>query len=114
MTATTGPWWAAYDDGTRHFVVPVVAFDDQGAPYVWSVDTHGLVPAVRTSFVGIVSDHYRGEFGELVATAIARAHDGHPGEASHARAEGADVKDLLRDGIERARDVIHDATDRTP
>lgn len=118
MTPVGGTWWAVYEDGARHFVVPVVCFDDQGAPYVWSAETHAPVPAVRTSFVAIVSDAYRGEYGEVVATAIKHASNGHRGEASAAApgttsgSGGDDLKDKLRDGVEKARDVVHDATSR--
>jgi hypothetical protein len=117
MTPVCGSWWAAYEDASRHFVVPIVCFDDHGAPYVWSAETHGLVSAVRTSFIGVVSDDYRGEYGELVAAAIKSANAGHRGEAhpshdDHATSDhaGSDTKDKLREGIDKARDVIHDAT----
>lgn len=81
MTPTGGAWWAAYKDGERRFVVPVVCFDDAGMPYVWNAETHRPVAAVRTEFVGIVSDGYRGEFGDVVAKAIKQATGGHAGEA---------------------------------
>ncbi len=117
MTPVSGSWWAAYDDGSRHFVVPVVCFDEQGAPYVWSAETHRPVPAVRTSFIAVVSDKYRGEYGELVASAINSASGGNRGE-SHASHDGAsdsqhgrgDAKETIREGIDKARDVIRDAT----
>ncbi len=115
LTPATG-WWAAYEDGARHFVVPILGFDDHGAPYVWSAETHQPVPAVRTSFIGVVSDAYRAEYGELVATAIKNANNGHRGEATSAPggsgqpgpADGP--KDTIREGIEKAREVIHGAT----
>jgi hypothetical protein len=117
MTPVGGSWWAAYDDGTRQFVVPIVCFDERGAPFVWSADLNGVVPAVRTSFIGVVSDDYRGEYGELVAAAIRSANAGHRGEAypsndDHASAPHAasDAKDKIREGIDKARDVIHDVT----
>jgi hypothetical protein len=109
-------WWAAYDEDSRQFVVPVVCFDEAGMPYVWNAETHRPVAAVRTSFVAIVSDAYRGEYGELIAAAIKSAHAGHRGTArlvdDPATSEhGSDTtKDKLHQGIEKARDVIHDAT----
>jgi hypothetical protein len=117
MTPVGRAWWAAYEDGARHFVVPIVCFDEHGAPYVWSAERHVVVPAVRTSFIGVVSDDYCAEYGELVAAAIKSANAGHRGEAypshdDHASSDpaGSDTKEKIRDGIEKARDVIHDAT----
>jgi hypothetical protein len=118
MTPVGGSWWAAYDDGSRHFVVPIVCFDERGAPYVWSAETHRPVPAVRTSFIAVVSDEYRGEYGELIAAAIKSANAGHRGEAHPSQSDapgsqhdGSEAKDKLREGIDKARDVIHGATD---
>jgi hypothetical protein len=118
MTPVGGSWWAAYEDENKVSVVPIIGFDQHGAPYVWSVQTHSPVPAVRTAFVAVVSDSYRGEYGELIGAAIRSANGGHRGEAfaspsGHpaAHADGAaDAKDTIRAGIEKARDVIHDAT----
>ena len=81
LALTGGAWWAAYEDGDRHFVVPVVGFDEHGLPFVWSAETHMPAAAVRTGFVGLVSDHYRGEFGDVIGKAIKQANAGHRGEA---------------------------------
>ena len=81
MTPAGGTWWAAYEDGTRHFVVPVICFDDGGMPFVWSAESHRPVAAVRTDFVGLVADAYRGEFGDVIGKAIKQAASGHRGEA---------------------------------
>jgi hypothetical protein len=75
-------WWAAYDDGARQFVVPVVCFDEAGMPYVWNAETHRPAEAVRSEFVALVSDSYRSEFGDVIGKAIKQAHAGHRGEAS--------------------------------
>jgi hypothetical protein len=75
-------WWAAYDDSTRQFVVPVVCFDETGMPYVWNAETHRPAEAVRSEFVALVSDSYRSEFGDVIGNAIKHAHAGHRGEAS--------------------------------
>ncbi|HEY1480771.1 MAG TPA: hypothetical protein VGF46_12110 [Gaiellales bacterium] len=80
MTPAPGTWWAAYHDGSRDYVVPVVCFDAEGIPYVWSSETHRPTTAVRTEFVGLVSDAYRGEYGEQIAKAIKHASSGHRGE----------------------------------
>jgi hypothetical protein len=119
MTPVGGSWWAAYEDGSKVSVIPIVGFDRAGAPYVWSVETHSLVPAVRTAFVAVVSDSYRGEYGELIGAAIRSANGGHRGEAYASPSGGpaahpdggTDAKDTIRAGIEKARDVLHDATE---
>jgi hypothetical protein len=107
MTPVGGSWWAAYVDGDRAFVVPILCLDEGGMPYVWSAETHRPVPAVRTAFIGIVSDGYRGEYGDLIASAIARAADGHAGDAS----PSDNLHEKVRDGVEKARDAIHAATE---
>jgi hypothetical protein len=115
LTATGGLWWAAYDEGARQFVVPVMSFDAAGRPYVWSAESHAPVPAVRTSFVGLVSDAYRGEYGPAIAEAIKGASGGHRGETVPDSASGGhdgQIRESLRDGVEKARDAIHDATAR--
>jgi hypothetical protein len=81
MIPAAGCWWAAYSDGSRRFVLPVVCFDEGGMPYVWDAATHRPATAVRTEFVGLVSDAYRGEYGELIGKAITNAAKGHVGEA---------------------------------
>ena len=81
MTPTGGTWWAAYSDGNRRFVLPVVCFDAHGMPHVWDAATHRPATAVRTEFVGLVSGAYRGEYGDLVGKAIKNAENGHVGEA---------------------------------
>jgi hypothetical protein len=88
LTPASGLWWAAYDEGARQFVVPVVSFDAAGRPYVWSAESHAPVPAVRTSFVGLVSDAYRGEYGPAIAAAIKSASGGHRGVAVPEAANG--------------------------
>ena len=56
MTPAGGTWWAAYEDGTRHFVVPGgLASTTRGMPFVWSAETHRPVAAVRTDSVGLVA-----------------------------------------------------------
>jgi hypothetical protein len=117
MTPAGGSWWAAYQADGRAFVVPILCFDESGMPHVWSAETHRPVPAVRTALVGIVSDGYRGEYGDLVAEAIKHATGGHAGDAYPSRTSGqaaASPNELtakVRDGIEKARDAIHDATE---
>jgi hypothetical protein len=88
--------------------VPIVCFDEQGAPYVWSAETHRPVPAVRTSFIAVVSDEYRSEYGEWIAAVIKSANVGHRGEAHAAQGDapgsqhgGSEAKDKLREGMER-------------
>lgn len=87
-------------------------------PYVWSSETHAPVSAVRTSFVAILSDAYRGEYGETIAAAIKRANSGHRGEASAETAPAAnpsggdELKAKLREGVEKARDAAHDEAPR--
>ena len=47
-------------------------------PFVWSAETYRRLPAVRTAFIGVVSDIYRGEYGDVIASAIKSATSGHP------------------------------------
>ena len=117
MTPAGGSWWAAYLEDDRAFVVPILCFDESGMPYVWSAETQGPAAVVRTGLIGVLSDAYRGEYGDLIAEAIKRATGGHAGDAysseagGHAPASRGDLTGKVRDGIERARDVIHDATE---
>ena len=61
--------------------MPVVGFDEHGIAIRLGAETHQPAAAVRTGFVGLVSDHYRGEFGDVIGKAIKQANGGHRGEA---------------------------------